>query len=143
VPRDIEPSINELENVFLYDIDDLSKVVATNRAEREKEAERALKMIKDEVGRFTNWLEQLEMEPTIVAIRRKAEEIKDRELLKTFSRVSLDDKQKEAVSVMAASMINKILHDPTLHLKKQSGPSHDPHHRRSVTETVKILFNLE
>jgi glutamyl-tRNA reductase len=143
VPRDIEPSINELENVFLYDIDDLSKVVETNRAEREKEAERGMKMVKDEVVRFTNWLEQLEMEPTIIAIRKKAEEIKERELHKTFSRISLDDRQKEAVTIMASSMINKILHDPTLHLKKQSGPSHDPHHRRSVTETVKDLFNLE
>lgn len=143
VPRDIEPSINELENVFLYDIDDLSNVVETNRAEREKEAERAMEMIKAEVGRFTTWLEQLEMEPTIVAIRKKAEEIKERELNKTFSRTSLDERQKEAVSIMASSIINKILHDPTLHLKKHAGPAQDPHKRKSITEAVRNLFNLE
>ncbi|MBI3793187.1 MAG: glutamyl-tRNA reductase [Nitrospinae bacterium] len=143
VPRDIEPSTNELENVFLYDIDDLSKVVASNRIEREKEAERALKMIKEEVGRFTVWLEQLEMEPMIVAIRKKAEEIKERELSKTFSRAGLDERQKEAVSIMASSIINKILHDPTLHLKKQTAPGNDPHHRKTITEAVKNLFNIE
>jgi len=143
VPRDIEPTINEIPNVFLYDIDDLSKVVATNRLEREVEAEKAMIMIRDEVNRFSAWLEQLEMEPMIVAIRKKAEEIMERELLKTFSRLELDDREKDAVRVMAAAMVNKILHDPTLHLKRQSGPQHDSHHRRSITELAKSLFNLE
>ncbi len=143
VPRDIEPSINEIPNVFLYDIDDLAKVVASNRSEREKEAEKAMFMIRDEVTRFSAWLERLEMEPMIVAIRKKAEEIMERELQKTFSKLELDQNEKQAIEVMAASMINKILHDPTLHLKRQSGPQHDEHHRRSITELAKSLFNLE
>lgn len=143
VPRDIEPSVNELENVFLYDIDDLGKIVEKNRKEREKEAEKAKEIIKSEVTSFTTWLEGLEIEPTIMAMRSKAEEIKTRELEKTFSKLDLDEKAKKTISAMAGSIINKILHDPTLHLKRQAGPEHDHHHRRSITELVKKLFNLD
>ncbi len=143
VPRDIEPSINDIPNVFLYDIDDMGKVVEANRQEREKEAAKAMEIIQNEVARFSDWLDQLEMEPMIVAMRRKAEEIRDRELHKTLARLNLDDRQKEAVTAMAASMVNKILHDPTLQLKRHAVKGEDPHHRRSVTELAKHLFNLE
>ncbi len=143
VPRDIEPSINDIPNVFLYDIDDLAKVVETNRMEREKEAAKAMQIIQAEVSRFSDWLDQLEMEPMIVALRQKALEIKDRELQKTFSRLNLDEKQREAVNAMASSIVNKILHDPTLQLKRHAVKGEDPHHRRSLTELAKHLFNLE
>ncbi len=143
VPRDIEPSINDIPNVFLYDIDDLGKVVDANRREREKEAVKAMEIIQTEVSRFSDWLDQLEMEPMIVALRQKALEIKDRELQKTFARLSLDGKQREAINAMASSMVNKILHDPTLQLKRHAVKGEDPHHRRSITELAKHLFNLE
>lgn len=143
VPRDIEPSVNDIPNVFLYDIDDLGKVVDANRREREKEAVKAMEIIQAEVSRFSDWLDQLEMEPMIVALRQKALEIKERELQKTFARLNLDDKQREAVNAMASAMVNKILHDPTLQLKRHAVKGEDPHHRRSVTELAKHLFNLE
>lgn len=143
VPRDIEPSVNDIPNVFLYDIDDLGKVVDANRREREKEAVKAMEIIQTEVSRFSDWLDQLEMEPMIVALRQKAQEIKDRELHKTFARLNLDEKQREAVTAMASSMVNKILHDPTLQLKRHAIKGEDPHHRRSITELAKHLFNLE
>lgn len=142
VPRDIEPSVNELHNVFLYDIDDLNNVVNANLVERERETEKARNIIKAEVISFVSRLDKLEVEPTIVAIRRKAEEIKRSELDKTLPRLNLDEKGKRAVEAMASSIINKLLHDPTLHLKRQTNreaelPS------RSIVEFVKDLFNLE
>ncbi len=143
VPRDIEPSVNDIPNVFLYDIDDLGKVVEANRREREKEAVKAMEIIQVEVSRFSDWLDQLEMEPMIVALRQKAQEIKERELQKTFARLNLDEKQREAINTMASSMVNKILHDPTLQLKRHAVKGEDPHHRRSITELAKHLFNLE
>jgi len=80
VPRDIEPAINDLNNVFLYDIDDLENVVQENRKERELEAAKARDIVKAEVNQFLKWLERLEVEPTIVAIRQKAQEIKECEM---------------------------------------------------------------
>jgi len=142
VPRDIEPSVNDLQNVFLYDIDDLNSVVNDNLAEREKEAEKARAIIRAEVNSFVSWLDRLEVEPTIIAIRKKAEDIKKRELQKTFARLKLDEHQKQTVEAMASSIINKILHDPTLHLKNQTIREPE-HHQRSITEFMKDLFNLE
>lgn len=144
VPRDIEPTINDLNNVFLYDIDDLNTVVTENKAERDREAEKAKKIIQDEVGSFNEWLQCLEMEPTIVAIRRKAEEIKKQELEKTLAKLDLDKNETKAVEAMASSMINKMLHDPTLHLKEHAKQKYeDGHQKSSIKEFVKGLFNLE
>ncbi len=143
VPRDIDPAVNDLDNVFLYDIDDLGKVVAENRMEREKEAKKGRKMIRSEVASFTNWLETLEMEPTIMAMRRKAEKIKERELAKTLAKLDLGGENEKAIEAMASSIVNKILHDPTLHLKSHASPDIDKHHRRSITKMVRNLFNLE
>ena len=144
VPRDIEPTINDLNNVFLYDIDDLNNVVNQNRAEREKEAEKAREIIKAEVTSFNSWLDRLEMEPTIVAMRKKVQEIQCREVEKTFAKVTFNEDQKAAIKAMTASITNKILHDPTLHLKRQASVNNNQeHHKRSVSEFVKELFNLE
>jgi glutamyl-tRNA reductase len=144
VPRDIEPAINDLNDVFLYDIDDLNTVVNENKAERDREAEKARKIIQTEVGSFNDWLNCLEMEPTIVAIRRKAEEIKKQELEKTLAKLDLDKNEKSAVEAMASSIINKMLHDPTLHLKEHARQNNETgEHKSSITEFVKGLFNLE
>lgn len=144
VPRDIEPSVNDLNNVFLYDIDDLENVIEENLREREKEAHKAKEIVKSEVSRFVTWLERREVEPTIAAIRKKAEEIKLYELEKTFYRLKLDEKEEEAVRAMASSIINKLLHDPTLHLKRRiSATEEGPQQKRSITDMVRDLFNLE
>lgn len=144
VPRDIEPSVNDINNVFLYDIDDLESVVETNRQEREVEAEKAREIVKVEVGQFQRWLERLEVEPTIIAIRNKAEEIKRCELEKTFQKLDLGPEEEEAIRTMASSMINKLLHDPTLHIKRSVAPLEEGrHHKRNLVEVVRDLFNLE
>lgn len=142
VPRDIEPSINDLSNVFLYDIDDLENVVQENRKEREKEAEKAREIVKAEVNQFLQWLERLEVEPTIVAIRQKAEEIRANEMEKTLPKLNLSPEQEQAVDIMTCSIINKLLHDPTIHLKQSAAPVEE-YHKRGVVDVVRDLFKLE
>ncbi len=121
VPRDIEPEVNEIENCYLYNIDDLQGIVETNKLEREKEAEKAKKLIKSEVVEFSEWLESLNAAPTITSIRDQAEKIRRSEVEKTFSKLQdLTEKQKTAINSMTSSIINKILHKPTVVLREQT-----------------------
>ncbi len=139
VPRDIDPRINELDNVYLYDIDDLQGIVDLNRGQRLKEAEKAEHIIEMETVSFQQWFQTLEVVPTIIALRRKAETIREAELRKTFAHLEdLDDRQREAVTVLTEAIVRKLLHDPILFLKKKS-------HRESkklYVDFTQQLFNL-
>ncbi len=84
VPRDIDPKVNDLDNAYLYDVDDLQGVVQANLKERQKEASKAEAIVEQEIGQFHLWLGNLEVKPTIIALRRKLEEIRQQELDKTF-----------------------------------------------------------
>lgn len=121
VPRDIAPEVNEIDNVYLYDIDDLQGIVNLNQSERQKEAELAEHIIAGETIKFQEWMNTLDVVPTIVALRRKAETIRQNELLKTFAHLPhLSDKERQAIEVLTESIINKLLHDPILFLKKKN-----------------------
>ncbi len=121
VPRDIDPEINQIDNVYLYDIDDLEGVVAAHREERQREAAQAELLIEREVASFQRWLKSLEVVPTIVTLRRRVEEIREIELEKALSRLQeLDPAQQEVVRALAHAITNKILHHPTTELKRQS-----------------------
>ena len=140
VPRDVEPAINEIENVFLYDIDDLQNVVNANIKEREKESEKALEIIKKEVGQFLNWIDGLEVVPTIAALREKAEAVRLKELEEAFSKLgTVSDKERLVIDNLTSAIVNKLLHEPTVNLKKQI-ESTDGHWYIKV---VRHLFNLE
>jgi glutamyl-tRNA reductase len=121
VPRDIDPKVNDLDNVYLYDIDNLAAVVEANVRERQKEAEKAGEIIEREVGVFGAWLESLEVVPTIVGLRRKIEAIRDTELEKALGRLGeLNPRDLETVKALASGIVNKILHEPTAVLKRES-----------------------
>lgn len=121
VPRNIDPKINDLDNVFLYNIDDLQGIVDANMFERKKEAEKAEKIIEEEITPFFQWLSSLESFPTIIALREKAEKIKNDEVEKLLNRFpDLNEKQKKAIEYMASSIVNKLIHPPTIALKKDS-----------------------
>ncbi|MBI3988219.1 MAG: glutamyl-tRNA reductase [candidate division NC10 bacterium] len=121
VPRDIDPAVNDLDNVYLYDIDDLEGVVRANLKERQKEAERAEAIIENEVGRFLQWLKGREVVPTIVSLREKVEAIRAQELEKAFGRLGrLTQEERAAVEALTTSLVNKILHAPMAELKKQA-----------------------
>jgi len=119
-PRDIEPKVGDIENVYLYNIDDLQKVADENIKDREKEAQKAEAIIQDEVIKFVRWYQSLEITPTIVSLRKKFEEIRKKELEKTLSLYpNLSDKEKQSLEALTSAIINKILHDPLTLLKQK------------------------
>jgi glutamyl-tRNA reductase len=121
VPRDIDPAANEIDNVYLYDIDDLQGVVQANLRERLREAERAEALIDREVSKFTRWLGGLTAVPTIVAMRKKVESIREEELRRALARLpDLTAEERQAVSSLTSAILNKILHDPMTELRRQS-----------------------
>jgi glutamyl-tRNA reductase len=140
VPRDIEPDINDLENIYLYDIDDLHVVVSANMKEREKEADNAMNLISQEVTKFNNWVGTLDAVPTIVEIRKKAENIRKQEMEKTLKKIShLSEDDKKLLRQMSSSMVNKILHKPTIKLKQKT-QSEDGH---VYLKAIRHLFHLD
>ncbi|NTV42223.1 MAG: glutamyl-tRNA reductase [Syntrophobacteraceae bacterium] len=140
VPRDVDPKINDLDNVYLYDIDDLQGIVDLNRDQREKEAERAEHIIAEETLKFRAWLRTLGVVPTIVALRNKAETIRCNELQKTLSHLPhLTDRDRESIELLTQSIVKKILHDPILFLKKKS----ERDTMQTCVDYTQQLFNLE
>jgi glutamyl-tRNA reductase len=140
VPRDIDPKVNSLDNIYLYDVDDLQGVVQANLKERHKEAKKAETIIDQEIGQFHAWLATLEIKPTIIALRQKLEEIRQGELDKSLKNLKgLGDKERRSVESLTAAIINKILHLPISTLKQaQNGSSED-----GYVDAVRTLFGLE
>ena len=140
VPRDIDPEVNRIDNVYLYNIDDLQNIVEINRTQRQKEATRAEHIIEAEALKFEGWLRTLEVVPTIVSLRRKAEEIRNTEILRTFGNLhSLPEEQMEAIDVLTRSIVNKLLHDPILFLKRTSARAR----KDFYLDITRRLFNLD
>jgi glutamyl-tRNA reductase len=140
VPRDVDPRVNDLPNVYLYDVDDLTGVVEANKKERAKEAEKAEAIVAGEVESFLGWLKNLEIQPAIRSLREKFDAIRAAELdktLKTFGE-GLTPKQKKSIEAMSQAIVNKILHEPTVYLKQISD---DPEAEFSV-DAVRRLFGL-
>lgn len=139
VPRDIDPKVNDVDNCYLYDVDDLQGVVQSNLKERQKEAKKAEAIVEEEIGQFYQWMSGLDVVPTIVALRRRFDEIRAAELQKTFSNLKdLDDKQRKAIEAMAQAIINKALHQPITMLKNaQNNAAGD-----NYVEALRMLFDL-
>ena len=121
VPRDLDPALNDLDNVYLYDIDDLNNVVELNKAERDKEAIKASRIVDEEALKFKDWLAGLAVTPTIAALREKGNMISQLELERTLPRLkNLTPKERKSVEKMAAAIVSRLLHDPVLFLKSDS-----------------------
>jgi glutamyl-tRNA reductase len=119
VPRDIDPDINQLENAYLYDIDDLQDVIDINVNERKKEALRAERIIDEAVVRFEEWLKNLDVVPTIKALRHKLDQITRFEIQKTCQSIQNENIEQlyPAFEKMGNAIVNKFLHDPIRFLK--------------------------
>jgi len=138
VPRNIDPEINDLENVYLYNVDDLQGVVASNLFERQKEAEKAEKIIAEELETFVKWQASLDSVPTIRALREKAEEIKKEEIDKLFHKLSgIGEKEREAIEYMATALVNKLIHPPTAALKG------DSENRELLVAVIRKLYGID
>jgi glutamyl-tRNA reductase len=140
VPRDVDPAVNTLENVFLYDIDDLHNVVQENRRERQREALAAEELVWQEVRQFEQWFAVRDAVPTIVALRHHAEAIRLQELDKALHKLGpLDERQRGVLEALTCGIVNKLLHAPTVYLKHAS---HEGQVRDAV-HVVRHLFNLD
>jgi len=139
VPRDIDPEINRLNNIYVYDIDDLKGVIDENVEDRQKEAIKGERIVDEAVIRFREWYESLDVVPTIVALRNKMESIAKAELKKTLQSSMISEQDAAALQKMAGSLINKILHDPTRFLKR-NGMRED---KSFYIDTVRKLFKLD
>lgn len=118
VPRDIDPDVNSLDNVYLYDIDDLKEVVEENLAGRRDEARKAEAIVEEEVGHFSQWTQSLDIQPTIVDIIRRGEHIAQEEVAKTLKRLGITDEEtRDALNCMAHAIVSKLNHDPIMFLK--------------------------
>ncbi len=137
VPRNIDPGINDIDNVYLYNVDDLQEVVDTNMLERKKEAAKAEEIIVEEVEKFSHWLATLDSVPVIVALRQKAEELRKEEIERFKGKFPDIDKDKmEAVEYLATALMNKLMHGPTVALKESSED------REMMTFIIKKLYGI-
>ena len=139
VPRNIDPAVRHVDNAFLFDIDDLKTRVERNRGERLNEAEKAEKMVVDEVGIVRQWLQSLEVTPTIVALRARIDDIKRAELDKTLGRLgNLSVSERELVEAMASSIVNKLIHNTMVTLKTEVNSSDGA----AFVEAARRFFSL-
>lgn len=137
VPRNIDPEINKLDNVYLYDVDNLQDVVDTNIQGRLQEAGKAELIINEETDKFMSWMSSLNSVPTIVALRQKAEEIKRDEFEKFRNKFpDLDEPKMKAVEYLATAIVNKLIHPPTTALKE------DTEDRDELIAMIKKLYGI-
>jgi glutamyl-tRNA reductase len=119
VPRDVEPSVGELDGCFLYDIDDLEAVVAESLAGRHREAERAEAIVAAEAKRFREWQASLDVVPAIASLREHAEAIRTAELAKAEGRLGgLSESERRTVDSLTSQIVNKLLHGPIVRAKE-------------------------
>lgn len=140
VPRDIDPAVNEMDAVYLYDMDDLQQVVAANLEGRMQEADKAEAIIAEEIIQFYKWVATLEVTPTIVALRNRFDELRRAELERTLAgwKDAPPDAEKRLEALTGAFM-NKLLHQPTMVLKKAGqGNRNDLY-----LDALRALFDLE
>ncbi len=141
VPRNVHANVTELSQVQLFNVDDLQSVVAQNQEARRLMALEAEAMLDEELANFNAWWHSLEAVPTIRCLRNKIETIRTQELEKALSRLGTEfaEKHQGVIEAMTRTMINKILHDPTVQLQAQQ----DIGSRQRAIQTLHELFNLE
>jgi glutamyl-tRNA reductase len=140
VPRDVDPAVNELDGIFVYDIDDLQSVVDSNLADRGGEARRAALLIGEEVERFMARLQTAEVVPTIVSLQEHLETIRQAEIDRVRGRLGrLSPEQEMAIETLSRGIINKIMHTPIMTLKSAAREGQET---TTVVDIVRRLFNL-
>jgi len=139
VPRDLDPSIHELDGCYLYDIDDLEAVVAQTLLVRRREAQRAEEIVAEEADAFRAWQASLDVVPAIASLRARADEIREAELRRAESRLGqLSDSQRQAVETLASRIVDKLLHLPTVRMKQAAAAADGV----VYAEAVRHLFGL-
>jgi glutamyl-tRNA reductase len=124
VPRDVEPKVNDIENVYLYDIDDLKELAQTHLENRIQESQKAHAIVDEEVGKFRAWLKELDRGPLIAEIRENLEAMRSREVKKTLQKLKDADPELVAqLDALTKGIINKIVHRHMVMIKKNGSPA--------------------
>jgi glutamyl-tRNA reductase len=140
VPRDIDPAADAIDNVYLYNIDNLQDIVDDNIKTRRKEALKAEAIVKEEVEYYSNWLKELQAVPTIVSLKTKTESIVRMEMDKSWGWLQkLDSKDREKIDALVNSIVSKILHAPVAVMKEESAEFS----AQSIVAAVRQLFRLD
>jgi glutamyl-tRNA reductase len=137
LPRDVEPEVGALPGVFLFDLDDLRRVVETNLERRRSQWPVAEQLIERARTEYEQWLDSLDAVPTIRAIRGNAEAVRQRETRKVLKRLShLPPEEQQRIEQMTQQLVNKVLHSPTVRLRQAATAADGV----KVLEAARILF---
>ncbi len=137
VPRDVDPAVRGLPGVAVYDIDDLEGLCAAGRREREQEVALVEAIVAEEVASFTEWWRGRQILPTILALRRRAEAVRDAEVRRALRRLGgLSEEEQGVVRAMADAIINKLLHEPLARMKASADAGY-------YAEMVRRVFGLD
>src|SRR6185503_12469478 len=140
LPRDVEPAVGELSNVFLYNLDDLQAVVSANLQRRRGELPTAEELIAGEVGKYWDWLAGLSAVPVLRAMRDRMEELRRRELADALRKLdSLPPEQRAVVEELSRTLMNKFLHEPSVRLRAAAANGRG----LGVVDAARYLFALE
>ena len=140
LPRDVQPAVGELENVFLYDLDDLRAVVATNIEQRRAQLPSAEQLISGEVEKFWQWLAGLAAVPVVTDVRARAEAMRVEELSHAWRRLGdLTPEQREAIEHLSRSLMNKFLHEPSVRLRAAAANGRG----LGIVDAARYLFAVE
>ncbi|MBI2940743.1 MAG: glutamyl-tRNA reductase [Chloroflexi bacterium] len=138
VPRDVDPAVQQVSGVYLYNVDDLQAICEANRGERQREVRKVEALIDLEVGRFRHWWQTLEVLPTVADLRNHAERIRQAEVARALARLGpLTEREVFTIDAMSKAIVNKLLHVPTTRLKEQPATAHEYIH------VLRYLFGLD
>jgi glutamyl-tRNA reductase len=138
VPRNVEPSVSQINNVFLYNIDDITELSNLNRQQRGSEIQKATRIVADELDKFSAWWQEFRVRPLIRAMMSKAEAIRRSHLNRTLKKLPrLTEEEQYSLEMMTRAIVSKVLKDPVRNLKANGNTNHD------YMETVKQLFQLD
>jgi glutamyl-tRNA reductase len=140
LPRDVDPAVGELGNVFLYNLDDLQAVVSSNIERRRAEIPTAEELISAEAARYWDWLAGLAAVPVLTEMRSRADAVRARELAEALRRLpNLSDADRAIVEELSRSLMNKFLHEPTVRLRAAAANGRG----LGAVDAVRYLFGLE
>src|SRR5438105_6138720 len=138
VPRDIEPEVGELDDVFLYTVDDLGQMVSANLDARRSAVAQAEAIINTQVGQFMHWMRSRENVPLIRALRSRADEARREELERALKLLARGEEPRQVLDALSQALVNKLLHAPTQALHDTAGEE-----RRALAEMLARLYRLQ
>ncbi len=139
VPRDLDPELNEIDNIYLYDVDDLNQVVEMNKKDRVCEAAKAHAIVTEEAVKFSNWLENMALTPTITKLLGNAEQLRRAEVERTLAGLDLSKQNIKAINTLTSSLVSKMLHNPLLFLKDDC----DAEQKKEKIDCIRKMFSLD